>query len=105
MAAVLAVVARAVAIGVYPVLTLALASAAVLAVVAHAVAVSVYPVLALALAESTVLVVVARTVAVSVHPVLAHALALAAAGPSAMVAAGRQSGGPQTDYHLSLIHI
>lgn len=52
-----------------------------------------------ALATATVLVVVAHTVAVSVYPVLAHALTLAAAGPSAMVAAGRQSGGSQTDYH------
>ena len=32
------------------------------------------------------------------------ALALAAADPSAMVAAGRQSGGAQTDYHHSCHH-
>lgn len=53
----------------------------------------------IALAASTILVVVAHAVAVSVYPVLAHALTLAAADPSAMVAAGRQSGGSQTDYH------
>ena len=59
---------------------------------------------AAALAAAAVLVVVAHAVAVSVYPVLAHALTLAAAGPSAMVAASRQSGGAQTDYHHSCHH-
>ena len=59
---------------------------------------------AAALATATVLVVVTHAVAVGVYPVLTHALTLAAAGPSAMVAAGRQSGGSQTDYHHSCHH-